>query len=228
MSGLNSYLKGIISYEGVSRIETYPYPREAIREAVLNAIAHKNYAALIPIQIQVFSDKMIISNDSVLPEGWTMEDLLGKHRSCPYNPLIANAFYRAGFIESWGRGIMKIREACKIAGNKEPVYNIKTNELTVVFEAKEVFGTETPLIEGSNCEGNDGNCEGNDGNLSENESAVYRMLTENPSISAKDISEKLKISKSTVERAEAALKEKGYIIRQGRTRGKWLIVSARN
>ncbi len=133
------YLKGIISYEGVSRIETYPYPRDAVREAVLNAIAHKNYAALIPIQIQVFADKMIISNDCVLPEDWTMEDFLGKHRSRPYNPLIANTFYRAGFIESWGRGIMKIREACINAGNPEPIYHIKKDELTVVFEANELF-----------------------------------------------------------------------------------------
>ena len=149
------YLKGIISYEGVSRIETYPYPREAIREAVLNAIAHKNYATLIPIQIQVFPDKMIISNDSVFPEDWTMEDFLGKHRSRPYNPLIANTFYRAGFIESWGRGITKILEACKNAGNPEPVYHIKKDELTVVFAANKIVENENtsikdvkPLIDG--------------------------------------------------------------------------------
>jgi len=141
------YLKGTISYEGISRIETYPYPREAIREAVLNAIAHKNYAALIPIQIQIFADKMIISNDCVLPEDWTMEDFLGKHRSRPYNPLIANAFYRAGYIESWGRGIMKIREACKNAGNQEPTYHIKTDELTVVFEANERFSVSNEVFE---------------------------------------------------------------------------------
>lgn len=144
------YLKGIISYEGVSRIETFPYPREAVREAVLNAIAHKNYATLIPIQIQVFSDKMIISNDCVLPEGWTREDFLGQHRSRPYNPLIANTFYRAGFIESWGRGIMKIREACINAGNSEPIYHIKQDELTVVFDAKELFENGKPIIDASN------------------------------------------------------------------------------
>lgn len=142
------YLKGIISYEGVSRIETYPYPREAVREAVLNAIAHKNYATFIPIQIKVFSDRLVISNDCVFPEDWTMEDFLGNHRSRPYNPLIANTFYRAGFIESWGRGIQKICSACLLAGNKEPSYVIKRDEITIVFEAKPSFEGEKPLIEG--------------------------------------------------------------------------------
>ncbi len=141
------YMKGIISYKGVSRIETYPYPREAVREAVLNAIAHKNYATLVPIQIKVFADSLVISNDCVFPEDWTMKDFFGKHRSRPYNPLIANTFYRAGFIESWGRGIQKIREACLDAGNKEPSYQIKRNEITIVFEAKSSIEEEKSSIE---------------------------------------------------------------------------------
>lgn len=131
------YLKGIISYDGITRVETYPYPREAVREAVLNAIAHKNYAALIPIQIKVYDDKLIISNDCVFPEDWTLEDFLGKHRSRPYNPLIANTFYRAGYVESWGRGILKINEACRKSGNKEPQFILKKDELTIIFEAKQ-------------------------------------------------------------------------------------------
>ncbi len=141
------YFKGVISYEGISRIETYPYPRDAVREAVLNAIAHKNYATLIPIQIKVFNDRLLISNDCVFPDDWTMEDFLGKHRSRPYNPLIANTFYRAGFIESWGRGIQKIRESCLNAGNKPPLYQIKRNEITVFFEAKPSIEETKPSIE---------------------------------------------------------------------------------
>lgn len=92
------YLKADISYQGVTRIETYPFPKEAIREAVFNAIAHKFYGTLIPIQIKVYDDKMIIANDCVFPDDWTVDDLMGSHRSRPYNPLIANTFFRAGFI----------------------------------------------------------------------------------------------------------------------------------
>lgn len=101
------YLKADITYEGVTRVETYPYPKEALREAIYNAIVHKNYATLIPIQISVYADKIYIGNDCVFPDDWTVDNLLGKHRSRPYNPLIANTFFRAGYIESWGRELKK-------------------------------------------------------------------------------------------------------------------------
>lgn len=127
------YLKADIVYEGVTRVETYPYPKEALREAIYNAIVHKNYAMLIPIQISVYSDKIYIGNECVFPEDWTVENLLGKHNSRPYNPLIANTFFRAGYIEAWGRGIQKIRESCKENGNKMAEYQVHSSEIMVVF-----------------------------------------------------------------------------------------------
>lgn len=129
------YLKAIISYDGITRVETYPYPKEAVREAILNAIAHKNYASLIPIQIKVFDDELVISNDCVFPDDWTVENLFKKHRSRPYNPLIANTFYRSGLIESWGRGIQKITDSCKASGNEEPEFDVQKEEISVSFKA---------------------------------------------------------------------------------------------
>lgn len=111
------YLKADITYKGVTRVETYPFAKEGVREAVYNAIAHKFYGALIPIQISVYEDKLYIANDCIFPSDWTVDDLMGKHRSRPYNLLIANTFFRAGFIEAWGRGIEKIKESCLRAGN---------------------------------------------------------------------------------------------------------------
>lgn len=142
------YLKAIISYDGITRVETYPYPKEAIREAVLNAIAHKNYASLIPIQIKVFDDELIISNDCVFPDDWTVENLLKKHRSRPYNPLIANTFYRSGLIESWGRGIQKITDSCKVSGNDVPEFEIKSDEISITFKAiKQSDGSDINMTE---------------------------------------------------------------------------------
>ncbi len=94
------YIKAIISYEGIHRVETYEYPKDALREALLNAIAHKDYSSGIPIQISVYKDKIMFWNDGQLPENWTVENLLSKHSSKPYNPDIANAFSRVGYIES--------------------------------------------------------------------------------------------------------------------------------
>jgi len=90
------YFKGIISYEGIQRVETYPVPRAAMREAILNSIVHRRYETGIPIQIKVFPDKVIIYNDGKLPDNWTVETLLSAHRSEPHNPMIASTFFRSG------------------------------------------------------------------------------------------------------------------------------------
>jgi len=70
---LTKYLRAVISYEGVQRVETYPVPEEALREAVLNAIAHKDYGSAVPIQISVYDDKIMLWNPGQLPPEWTVE-----------------------------------------------------------------------------------------------------------------------------------------------------------
>ena len=128
----------MISYDNITRVTTYPYPKNAIREMVLNAIAHKNYALMIPIQIKVYPDHLVISNDCVFPQGWTIDNLLQPHRFRPYNPLIANTFYRSGFIESWGRGIQKIYESCKESGNEFPDFHVDGGDITISIKAKHI------------------------------------------------------------------------------------------
>ena len=135
------YFKGLIEYKGVTRIERFPYPRGALREALFNAIVHKNYAPQIPIQISVYEDKMYIANDSVFPMGWTVETLLEKHRSKPYNPNIANGFFRAGLVETWGRGIEKICAECQSYGTKIPEWTLFPEDVSVKFYAKTVDET---------------------------------------------------------------------------------------
>ena len=127
------YLIAPISYEGITRIETYPYPRGAVREAILNAIVHKNYGSFTPIQIRVYADRLRIANDSVLPEGVTPDQLINEGKSRPFNPKIANTFYRAGFIESWGRGIQEIREICGEYGNPQPNFKVDSDAVFVTF-----------------------------------------------------------------------------------------------
>lgn len=107
----SKYLIYRISYEGISRRETPQFPVEAIRESLMNAVAHKDYASAVPVQISVFPDHITFWNAGQLPENWTTERLFENHPSSPYNPLIANAFFRSGDIESWGRGYKRILEA---------------------------------------------------------------------------------------------------------------------
>lgn len=134
----SKYIKAPISYEGINRIETFEYPKDAIREALLNAIAHKDYSGGVPIQISVYNDKIIIWNEGQLPENWTIKNLMEKHASRPFNPDIANALFRSGYIESWGRGTIKIIRECKQMGIPEPVFGCDTNEISVAFR-KDIY-----------------------------------------------------------------------------------------
>lgn len=90
------YLKASIRYEGLQRIESYPFPQAALREALLNAVVHKDYSSGVPIQISVYADRLVLWNPGQLPPDWTLARLLGKHPSSPYNPLLANAFFLSG------------------------------------------------------------------------------------------------------------------------------------
>jgi len=135
------YIKAIISYEGIHRIETYEYPKEAIREALLNAISHKDYAYGYPIQISVYKNRLMIWNQGKLPEDWTVENLFKKHSSKPRNPDIANAFFRAGYIEAWGRGTIKIIEQSKNHGLPIPEFKNEGNDFWVIFK-KDIINRE--------------------------------------------------------------------------------------
>ncbi|MBX2965353.1 MAG: putative DNA binding domain-containing protein [Cyclobacteriaceae bacterium] len=136
------YIKAFISYEnGINRVETYEYPKDAIREALLNAIAHKDYSGGVPIQISVYKDKIMIWNEGQLPEDWTIETLIAKHSSKPYNPDIALAFYRSGYIESWGRGITKMTDLCVEAGLPKPTFYYKSSGIWAVFQ-KDILNAE--------------------------------------------------------------------------------------
>ena len=132
------YIKAEISYEGINRVEKYEYPKEAVREALLNAIAHKDYSGGVPIQISVYKDKIIFWNEGQLPENWTVKNLLEKHASRPYNPDIANALFRSGYIESWGRGTIKIIKECKQAGIPEPIFSYVSSDISVEFR-KDIY-----------------------------------------------------------------------------------------
>ena len=133
------FINSSISYEGIQRIETYEYPYAAIREILLNSFAHRSYENS-PIQIRVYPDHIRFWNQGELLSPLTPDKLKVDSTSLTRNPNIARTFFRAGFVESWGRGISKIIEECKEAGLLEPkieelaggvaitLYKDKTNE----------------------------------------------------------------------------------------------------
>ena len=133
------YLKAAVTYEGIVRVERFPIPREALREAILNALVHRDYMTATPVQIRVYDDRLVLWNPAVLPDGWTAETLRRPRASQPHNPDVANAFFRAGEIEAWGRGIAGIFHACMQAGLPEPILNFDAGGVRVTFTFDDAY-----------------------------------------------------------------------------------------
>lgn len=131
------YLRAKVSYDGIHRVERFPFPEASVREAVVNAICHKRYASGAPIQIRVWDDRLRVGNTAVLPDGWDMGVLLGPHESEPYNPKVANAFFIAGLVETWGRGVQRVIDGCRADGIPDPEYRLAGGSILVDFTAPE-------------------------------------------------------------------------------------------
>lgn len=199
------YMKAKISYKGMQRIERYFVPEAALREALLNALCHKQYQSGVPIQISVYEDRLYIANCGCLPEDWTLENLMHKHASIPYNPNIAHVFYLAGFIESWGRGIERICSTCENDGIPQPVYTINPSDIMIEFTAP-----NDRIIRFEK--------------VTDKERTLLSLLTEDPGYTMPQLSEKMGISRKTVAQRIKQLKEKGTIERIGSDRkGYWKI-----
>ena len=212
------YLKAAVSYHKETRVETYPFARDAVREAVYNALIHCNWADNNPIQIRIEDDAMYISNSSLLPFGWTAQTLLETHSSKPFNPDIARVFYRAGYIESWGRGIQKICDACKNLGADEPVYIVHGEDIMVKFHALQsakVPSSKEPKHQSTADFG------ALDDLLVQK---ILEVLRNKPGISQSEMAEELGTTRRVIQKKTTLLKEAGRIERVGGKRyGHWVI-----
>jgi ATP-dependent DNA helicase RecG len=113
------FLIRAVSFEGVHRIETPPYPMPALREMLLNALIHRSYTGA-PTQIRVYDNAISFWNVGGLPEGITLDALKRRHSSNPRNLVLADVAFKGGYIDAWGRGTIKIIDACRNAGLPEP------------------------------------------------------------------------------------------------------------
>ena len=204
------YMKAYIRYQGIQRVEEYLFPELALREALLNAVIHKDYASSIPIQISVYEDRIMIWNSGFLPQDWTVERLMGKHPSIPYNPLLANAFFRAGYVESWGRGIEKIHRECEEYGAPPPLFDYDASGLMLTISADPL---RAKAIVGENFGENFGE------NLSEHQKRILELLRHDPRMTARALASQVGITARGIELNIAKLKDLGFLTRVGASKG---------
>ncbi len=207
----SKYLLSPIHYEGITRIEQLEIPEDVLREAICNAIVHRDYMG-VHTQMKVYDDRITIWNDGKLPDGIDQEKLFAEHASQPRNRNLANAFYKAGFIETWGRGINKIRQGLKNAQLQEPkIENNASGTLLTIYRNVGVDGT----VNGGNMAVM---------KLTERQSSIVSCLAKNPDITARQVAVIMDVPQRTIERELSVLQKMAILHREGSPRtGKWVI-----
>ncbi|MCD4843288.1 MAG: helix-turn-helix domain-containing protein [Methanosarcinales archaeon] len=122
------------------RDQIWDYPLEALREALINAICHRDYTIFSNIEVRIYDDKLIIRSPGFLPYGITLEELYKPHSSTLRNKGLAEVLYDTELIERWGSGIEKIQQHCLDAGLPEPIFE-EYQGFQVVFR-KDVYDEE--------------------------------------------------------------------------------------
>lgn len=151
---------------------------------------------------------MRIANDFVLPPGISGERLINEGKSRPGNPKIANTFFRAGFIESWGRGIKEIRSICKNYGTKEPLFEVDQDCVFVTF-----YPLEESVVEESK------SSEKNKKSEEKSREKIIQLMKENPNITMEQLADNLELSIKAIEKHIKNLKNEKVISRIGPDKG---------
>ena len=190
------YLKAYISYEGMHRREKLEYPYEALREAVINALVHRDYTNTSNLQIKVFDDKLVMYNGATLSSEVPIEKFDKPHQSKPFNPIMANIFYKCGFIENWGRGTTSIINECLDYGLPKATFEYEWTAVVTTFYKKQIVIEKTGGITGGITE-------------------LENFIIKNENLSAIALSEKLEIPLRTTQRWIKELKDKNKIEYRG-------------
>ena len=114
------------------------FPIEAVREAIVNAVCHRDYTDEGSVQVMLFRDRLEVLNPGTLPRGWTAANLLQTHDSKPHNGILATAMQWAGYVEKSGYGTEDIVRKCKAWGLREPEYHPSSVDFRLVLWRQEV------------------------------------------------------------------------------------------
>jgi len=191
------YFANPIDFEGLQRVEKGEYPVAAVREMLLNSLVHRSYMGAA-VQIRMYDNKFSIWNEGALPEGLNLEALRRSHPSRPRNPLIADVCFKGGYIDAWGRGTLKIINACLEAELPEPeIVEVDGGVQVTLFKNRYTKGILKKL------------------GLSERQIKAVLFTLETGSITNSKYQEVADVSKATASRDIADLEIKGILINKG-------------
>lgn len=220
---LKKHLNVRSEIKGVNREDIYEIPLEVLREAIVNALMHRDYSiAGTQVSIEVYDDRVEVVNPGGLLKGLSIKELGAL--SVRRNELIADLFFRLHKVERIGMGIQKMKEAMAVAGLREPTFSSDAF-FRAIFQRSPEFAlkdgketTEKKFGEGSEklvdrlveqlVEG-----------LTENQVKILRLIARNPHVSKKAMAQSLGISTTAIDKNLVRLKQKGILRRIGPAKG---------
>ena len=182
-------------------------PQLALREALINAFCHRNYneRSASP-HLAIYDDRLEIWNPGALPPGITLEQLKKPHHSFPRNELIANVFYKRGWIEKWGTGTTRMVEFCKKNNTPEPTFSEEFHGFSVVFSFKEAMNSGITINSSTAIH-----------QLTSRQQEILNLLNKSEAMSANNIIDKLEMPPAprTLRDDLMCLKKNGLIDSKG-------------
>lgn len=189
--------------------------------------------------MSVYSDHIRLWNEGTLPDDLSVEKLMGKHTSQPRNPKMAEAFYRAGFIEAWGRGIEKIVNGFKADGLTPPTFSVEQGGVTVhiprekfvainlggttdidQFKGSEKSDTDRPKTEPKSDQKSDRK------GSQKSDRKIIEILKVNPNTTIHQLMDLMQLSESGIKKILRKLKQTGEIRRVGSDKGgHWEVIN---
>ena len=203
-------IAGRFEQDRFERIDEPLYPPLATREALANALCHRDYSiGGGSVGIAVYDDRLEVTSSGSLHFGLTPEKLFAPHESRPWNPLIARTFYRRGIIEEWGSGTLKMAELTSSTGLPIPEIEDDGGVVTVRFR----HGQFVPLSE-----------DGEASPAQRREEVLALLNSAEDGLTRSEIRTRLgpSVSERQVRRALEELKARGLVLSPGRGRsGRW-------
>jgi ATP-dependent DNA helicase RecG len=188
----------------LERTERWEYPLDAVREAITNAVCHRDYASSGNVQVRIFDNSLVVSNPGCLPNGLTVEDLRRPHESKPRNKLIADAFFLIKYIEQFGTGTRRMIDDCQDAGIPEPEFESRGDSFRTIFRKAVPAGQRFA-----------------EAGLNERQLKALGFAAERGQITLADFAELVEAPKRTLQRDLQELVRKRFLVKHGSAKATW-------
>ena len=184
------------------RDDKFEYPLEALREAIINALIHRNYQKHSDVRVFIFDNRVEIINPGTFPEGVSPDAPVHE----PVNPILSQFMYDVGFIERYGSGIRMMKRLSEEWGNKEPSYELHPLETKIIFDS--------PIQESTFIEIDDISEQ-----LNERQKKALFHVEKNGQIATKEYVEINRVSRRVAYEELRDMTDKGFLSMIGKGRG---------